>query len=55
MKKVVIVMLSPDKNIDARGNFGEVYFDYKILRDATGNFDRNNMLGKGEFGEVYKV
>jgi serine/threonine protein kinase len=43
-----------DKNLDARGSFGQVSFDYKVLRDSTGNFDRKNMLGKGGFGEVYK-
>eukprot|EP00253_Pinus_taeda_P032257 PITA_32257 len=53
-KKIVVLMLCADKNLDARGNFGEVLFEYKVLRDSTGNFDRNNMLGKGGFGEVYK-
>jgi len=55
MKKIVVVMLSADKNLDASGNFGQVFFDYKVLRDSTGNFNSNNMLGKGGSGEVYKV
>ena len=55
MKKIVILMLCADKNLAASENFGEFFFDYKVLRDSTGNFDRSNMLGKGGFGEVYKV
>eukprot|EP00253_Pinus_taeda_P001528 PITA_01528 len=43
-----------DENLVARGNFGQIFFNYKVLRDSTRNFDRNNMLGKGGFGEVYK-
>eukprot|EP01018_Ginkgo_biloba_P011259 Gb_18936 [translate_table: standard] len=33
---------------------GPVNFDYKILRDATRNFDASNKLGEGGFGQVYK-
>lgn len=33
---------------------GPVDFDFKILRDATNNFDKANKLGEGGFGEVYK-
>jgi serine/threonine protein kinase len=33
---------------------GPVDFDFKILRDATSNFDEANKLGEGGFGEVYK-
>eukprot|EP00253_Pinus_taeda_P023922 PITA_23922 len=43
-----------DENLAARGNFEEFIFDYELLRYSTANFDRNNMLGRGGFGEVYK-
>jgi hypothetical protein len=49
------MMLCADENLAARGNFEQFLFDYEVLREATGNFDRNNMLGKGGYGEVYKV
>lgn len=43
-----------DENLAARGNFEGLLFDYEVIRDSTANFDRNNMLGRGGFGEVYK-
>lgn len=43
-----------DENLAARGNFEEFIFDYELLRCSTANFDRNNILGRGGFGEVYK-
>jgi len=30
-------------------------FDFMTLEAATDKFSRNNKLGKGGFGEVYKV
>ena len=48
-------MLCVDENSAARENFEQFLFDYEFMREATGNFNRNNMLGKGGFGEVYKV
>eukprot|EP00253_Pinus_taeda_P004853 PITA_04853 len=43
-----------DVNLPARENFEQFLFDYEVMREATGNFNRSNMLGKGGFGEVYK-
>ena len=43
------------ENVAARGNFEQYVFDYEVLRDSTGNFDRDKMLGRGGFGEVFKV
>jgi len=53
--KIAFMMLCADENLAARGNFEQFLFDYEVLREATGNFDGNNMLGKGGYGEVYKV
>ncbi|KAH9323423.1 hypothetical protein KI387_018062, partial [Taxus chinensis] len=33
---------------------GPVDFDFKILRNATNNFDTANKLGEGGFGQVFK-
>jgi len=30
-------------------------FDFTTIEVATDNFSRNNKLGQGGFGEVYKV
>eukprot|EP00253_Pinus_taeda_P021937 PITA_21937 len=43
-----------DVNLATRENFEQFLFDYEVMREATGNFNRNNMVGKGGFGEVYK-
>eukprot|EP00253_Pinus_taeda_P004252 PITA_04252 len=43
-----------DVNLAARENFEQFLFDYEVMREATGNFNRNNIIGKGGFGEVYK-
>eukprot|EP00253_Pinus_taeda_P018363 PITA_18363 len=43
-----------DDNFAARENFEQFVFDYEVLRQVTHDFDENNMLGKGGFGEVYK-
>lgn len=32
-----------------------VQFDLKTIESATSNFSERNKLGKGGFGEVYKV
>lgn len=32
-----------------------MYFDFKTLRTATGNFCQENKLGQGGFGPVYRV
>eukprot|EP01018_Ginkgo_biloba_P011265 Gb_28650 [translate_table: standard] len=45
------------KQADASGATelrGPVNFNYKILRNATRNFDASNKLGEGGFGQVYK-
>eukprot|EP01018_Ginkgo_biloba_P011267 Gb_28652 [translate_table: standard] len=45
------------KQADASGATelrGPVNFNYKILRNATNNFDASNKLGEGGFGQVYK-
>ena len=34
---------------------GPVTYDYKILKSATKDFNQENKLGEGGFGEVYKV
>jgi len=39
----------------AAETFEQVIFEYDVLRDATENFDNANLLGKGGYGEVYKV
>lgn len=44
-----------DENLDARENFEQFILDYEVLRNSTVNFDRNNILGRGGFGVVYKV
>eukprot|EP00253_Pinus_taeda_P003137 PITA_03137 len=36
------------------GDFEQVIFNYELMRDVTGNFDRKHMLGRGGFGEVYQ-
>eukprot|EP01018_Ginkgo_biloba_P011266 Gb_28651 [translate_table: standard] len=44
-------------SVDASGATelrGPVNFDYKILRDATRNFDALNKVGEGGFSQVYK-
>lgn len=50
-----------DEKAIPKGNFEHgadenvpVLYDYEVLRQSTGNFHRNNILGKGGFGEVYK-
>lgn len=53
--KKKIIMVCADVNLATRENFEQFLFDYEIMREATGNFNRNNILGKGGFGEVYKV
>eukprot|EP01018_Ginkgo_biloba_P011264 Gb_28649 [translate_table: standard] len=45
------------KQVDASGAIelrGPLNFHYKILRDATRNFDASNKVGEGGFGQVYK-
>lgn len=34
---------------------GAVHYNYKDLQLATNNFGEENILGKGGFGEVFKV
>ena len=29
-------------------------FNYKVLKDATGNFNCMNLIGQGGYGDVYK-
>ena len=53
--KIALMTLSIDENLAARGNFEGLLFDYEVIKHSTANFDRNNMLGRGGFGEVYKV
>lgn len=43
----------PDDNLTAVKESFEV-FDYEVLKNSTGNFKRNNVIGRGGFGEVYK-
>ena len=54
-EKIVLLMLWADENFAARGNLETTIFNYEVLRDSTRNFDRNNMVGKEGFREVYKV
>jgi hypothetical protein len=37
------------------GNIGLEQFNLPLLRAATDNFSEENKLGKGGFGEVFKV
>ena len=53
--EIALMTLSADENLAARGNFEEFIFDYELIRDSTANYDKNNMLGRGGFGEVYNV
>eukprot|EP01018_Ginkgo_biloba_P034026 Gb_11949 [translate_table: standard] len=45
---------SRDGDLLARESFEQVIFDYEVLRNATGNFGNDNVLGGGGFGKVYK-
>lgn len=41
---------------DLNGNASElVVFSYLTIKKATNNFSRENKLGEGGFGAVYKV
>ena len=53
--KIALMTLSIDANLAARGNFEEFSFDYEVIRDSTANFERNNMLGRGGLGAIYRL
>lgn len=41
--------------IDSSDLQAAVNFSYKDIQLATGNFSEEHIIGKGGFGEVYKV
>lgn len=44
----------PADRTQLRPNTGSIWFDFKDLEKATGNFSESNLIGKGGFGIVYK-
>lgn len=44
-----------DRVLNAEDLQGTLHYNYKDMQLATNNFSEENIIGKGGFGEVFKV
>lgn len=52
--KLKIYLSSVEEDVD-KDSYDLILFDYLTIKVATSNFSKENKLGKGGFGAVYKV